>query len=418
MRLPPRFLVLLGGVGLGALAIRICAALTVDHPVVRGDALTFHLVAQRLADGEGFRAPYTDEPTAEHPPGWEVVLAAADLLGADSFTSHRVLGAFIGTLTVVGVGLLGRRIGGDAIGLVAAAIAAINPMLWGADVSLMSEPLYGLLLVAALLAATHVRDRPTVGPAVLLGALIGLAALTRGEAIAFLVLLVVPLLWRRWRPMAAAFAAMLLVIAPWTVRNLVTFDAPVLISTNANTVWIGANCPDTYYGDLKGHWSFRCFGERRPGEDEAEFAVRQREDGLNYIREHDSRLPTVVPARLARTFELYDFGQSLYLNANEGRATKPLRLGIRLTWVLLVLAAIGGVLLWRRRPPYLLVLLAPVALVIALSVFVYGMTRFRFAAEPSLAILAATTIVVSATSARAALRARRTTPRTSSASSP
>jgi 4-amino-4-deoxy-L-arabinose transferase-like glycosyltransferase len=398
-------------VSVAALGLRIWAALTLDHPVVQGDAMTFHQVAQHVADGDGFRSAFEDVPTAEHPPGWEIVLAAADLVGANGYTSHRLLGALIGTLTVVGVGLLGRRVAGDVVGLVAAALAAVNPMLWGADVSLMSEPLYGLLLVAALLVATGPK---TLRTALTLGALIGLAALTRGEAVGLLVLLVIPLFWRRWRLLAATFAATAVVIAPWTIRNLTTFDAPVLISTNANTVWIGANCPETYDGSLKGYWSFRCFQEVRPGEDEAEFSVRQREEGLEYMREHAGRLPSVVPVRLARTFELHDFGQSLYLNAQEGRAVKPLRWGIRFTWGLLVLAAIGGVLLWRRRAPHLVVVLAPIALVLALSVVVYGMTRFRFAAEPSLCILAA----VSVTSLPAALRARRTMRRTPVASSP
>ncbi|HEX8119880.1 MAG TPA: glycosyltransferase family 39 protein [Solirubrobacteraceae bacterium] len=383
-----RFVPLLAVTAAGALAIRIWAALTLDHPVVQGDAMTFHQVAQHLADGEGFRAAFDHVPTAEHPPLWELVLAAADLVGGNGYTTHRLIGALIGTLTVIATGLLGRRVAGDAVGVVAAVLAAVNPMLWGADVSLMSEPLYGLLLVCALLVATR---PPSVRDAAALGALIGLAALTRGEAVGLLVLLVVPLLWRRWKPLAAAFAACALVIAPWTIRNLVTFDAPVLISTNANTVWIGANCPETYAGSLVGHWSFRCFEKIRPGEDEAQWSVRQRRDGLDYALDHTGRWPAVVRARLARTFELHDFGQSLYLNANEGRAVKPLRWGIRFTWALLVLAAIGAVLLRRRRAP-LLVVLAPIALVVALSVLVYGMTRFRFAAEPSLCVLAAASL--------------------------
>lgn len=408
-RFASRFAARLGVVALGALGIRVWAALTLDHPVVQGDAMTFHQVAQHLADGEGFRAAFEDVPTAEHPPGWELVLAAADLLGGNGYTSHRLLGALIGTLTVVGVGLLGRRVAGDAVGLVAATLAAVNPMLWGADVSLMSEPLYGLLLVAALLVATRLRDRPTVRTAAALGALIGLATLTRGEALAFLILLAVPLLWRRWRPLAAAAAACVLVIAPWTIRNLVTFDEPVLISTNANTVWIGANCPETYHGSLKGHWSFRCFQPIRPGEDEAEWSVRQRSEGLEYLREHAGRLPAVVPARVARTLELHDFGQSLYLNAQEGRAVKPLRWGIRFTWALLALSVAGAIVLRRRRAP-LLEVLAPVALVLALSVVVYGMTRFRFAAEPSLCILAAAALVAAVT-ARAGRRPAPAPPR-------
>jgi 4-amino-4-deoxy-L-arabinose transferase-like glycosyltransferase len=398
-------------VAVAALAIRVWAALTLDHPVVQGDAMTFHQVAQHLADGEGFRAAFEDVPTAEHPPGWEIVLAAADLVGGNGYTTHRLIGALIGTLTVIGIGFLGRRVAGDAAGVAAAALAALNPMLWGADVSLMSETLYGVLLVGALLVATR---PPTPRTALALGAMLGLATLTRGEAIGFLVLLVVPLFWRRWRLIGASVAACVLVIAPWTIRNLVTFDAPVLISTNANTVWIGANCPETYRGSLKGYWSFRCFQPIRPDEDEAEWSVRQRSEGLEYLRDNLGRLPAVIPARLARTFELHDFGQSLYLNAQEGRAVKPMRWGIRFTWALLALSVIGGVLLVRRRAPHLLVVLAPVALVIALSVVVYGMTRFRFAAEPSLCILAA----VSVASAPAALRARRTRRRTRAASSP
>ena len=391
MRLPGRFGPLLALVGVGALAVRVIAALTLDHPPVIGDAMTFHQVAQHLADGQGFRAAFEDRPTAEHPPGWFLVLAAADRLGGNGYLTHRMIGALIGTLTVVGVGLLGRRVAGDAAGLIAAALAAVYPMLWGADVSLMSEPLYGLLLVAALLLATYVRERPTAARAAALGALLGLAALTRGEALALLVLLAVPLLWRRWRPLAAAFAACVLVIAPWTIRNLVTFDAPVLISTNANTVWIGANCDETYHGPLKGHWSFRCFEPVRPGEDEAEWAVRQREAGLRYLREHADRLPAVIPARVLRTFELWNVDQSLFLNAQEGRAIRPVRWGIRMTLVLLLLAPFGIWVLARRGAP-LLEVLAPIVLVLALAVGVYGMTRFRFAAEPSLCILAAASL--------------------------
>src|SRR5687768_3178814 len=113
--------------------------------------MVFHQVAQHLADGDGFAQAFRDEPTAEHPPGWEVVLAAADLVGGNGYLSHRLLGALIGTVTVVLIGLLGRRVGGPAVGLVAAGLAAVYPMLWAADVSLMSETLYGALLVAALL---------------------------------------------------------------------------------------------------------------------------------------------------------------------------------------------------------------------------------------------------------------------------
>ena len=375
----------LAAVAVGALGVRVGAALASNSHGVRGDAQVFHLVAQHVADGNGFRQAFRDEPTAEHPPLWEVVLAGADLVGGNGFLSHRLLGALIGTVTVVLIGLLGRRLAGPTVGLVAAALAAIYPMLWAADVSLMSEGLYGALLVAALLAATS--KRPIV-----LGVLLGLAALTRGEALALLVLLVIPLFWRQWRALALTFVAFAVVLAPWTIRNLATFDEPVLISNNANGIWIGANCPESYAGELKGYWRFQCYTAERPGEDESEYFLRQREQGLEYMRDNAGRLPGVMVARFLRLMDMWNRGQSEFVNGAEGRPLIPTRLGIFAFWALLPFA-IAGAILQRRRGGPLLVLLAPVAMVVVVALATYGTTRFRYAAEPSICVLAAISLV-------------------------
>ena len=369
-------------VGVGALGIRIAAALGARDNLVQGDAMVFHQVAQHLADGDGFRQAFEDAPTAEHPPGWEVLLAAADLVGGNGYTAHRLIGAVLGTVTVVLIGLLARRVGGDGVGVVAAILAAVYPMLWSADVSLMSETLYGVFLVGALLAAQSRRF-------VLLGALLGLAALTRGEALLLVPLLLVPLAWRNWRAMALGVAAFLLVLAPWTIRNLTTFDEPVLISGNANGIWIGANCPATYSGELIGYWRFQCYLPPKPGEDESEFYLRQRDAGLEYAYDHASRLPAVVGVRLLRLVDAWDRKQALYINALEGRGTESTRWGIRMWWLLAPMAAAGAFLVRRDR----WILLAPVVMTVAVAAVTYGTTRFRFAAEPSVCVLAAVALV-------------------------
>lgn len=383
----------LAAVAVGALGVRVAAALSARDFLVQGDAFIFHHVAQGLADGRGFSQVFEPGPTAEHPPGWEVLLAAADLLGANGYFSHRLIGAVIGTLTVVLIGLLGRAVATGVVGLVAAGIAAVHPLLWSADVSLMSETLYGALLVGALLAA-HAR-RP-----VALGVLLGLAALTRGEALALVVLLVVPLFWRRWRSLALAVGAFVLVLTPWTVRNLVSFDRPVLISNNANGVWAGANCPATYRGDLIGSWRFQCYTPRRPGEDEAEYFARQRDQGLDYLRDNVTRLPVVMAARLIRLADVWRTEQAVFIAAQEGRLTRPTRWGIRLEWVLYLLAVAGLASQRRRRGP-LLVLLAPIAMVVLVALATYGSTRFRYGAEPSIAVLAALGLVSAVSTFRA-----------------
>ena len=387
----------LGLIALVALALRSAYAVWNRAFLVQGDAMTFHQVAQHLADGSGFIQPFTVpvQPTAEHPPLWEVVLAAADLLGANGYLSHRLLGALIGTVTVVLVGFLARAAAGPRAGLIAAAIAAVYPILVTADGSLMSETLYGALVAGALLAAVRLRRAPAAGAAAGFGALVGLAALTRGEGLGLIVLLGVPLALRApgsWRRRAGLLAVVagtfLVVLAPWTIRNLETFRDPVPISTNAAGLWVGANCPPVYYGPLIGSWRFQCYLPRRAGEDESQYFARNRTAGIHYMRRHAGRLPVVMVNRLARLFDVAHVDQSLYLNAAEGRPAGPMRWAIRSAWIVMLLALAGAVILWRRRSDMLWILLAPVVLVVLTALATYGTTRFRHGAEPSFVVLA------------------------------
>ena len=86
-------------------------------------------------------------------------------------------------------GLLGRRVAGERVGLIAALIAAIHPTLWTWTGSVRSESLYAPLIALALLSAYGSPSALGARTAALLGAAIGLAALTRSEALTLLVLL-------------------------------------------------------------------------------------------------------------------------------------------------------------------------------------------------------------------------------------
>jgi hypothetical protein len=292
---------------------------------------------------------------------------------------------------VVLIGVAGRMLGGERLGLTAAGIAAIYPMLWLADGSLMSETTYAFFVVCVLICALAYRRAPSTRLAVALGALVALAGLTRGEGLALLVFLAVPLTWRRRRHLGAAVVAALVVLAPWTIRNLTTFDKPFLISTNSQAIWAGANCHQTYYTDQIGAWVFRCYGPR-PAGDESEQAVVYRDRGLRYLRDHTGRLPVVVAARLGRLWDVYrPWTQGTFFSATEGRQPRATHWGLVVYWILLPLAFAGAVLL-RRRGRDLWILLAPVAMVTLVGLTTYGTTRFRMAAEPSIVLLAAVSL--------------------------
>lgn len=394
MRLPAKFETRLALIALAGLGIRLLYAVVHRKYPVAGDALTFHIDAQHLADGHGFMRPFEGAPTAEHPPLHIVVLAFVDLLGGANTTVQRCAMGIIGTGTVVALGVLGRTVAGARCGLIAAALAAVYPLLWVIDGAIMSETEYVLLVTLVLLAAYGYLKAPSARRGVALGVLIALAALTRGEALGLLVVLVLPLVLRAWpgwgarvRAAAVIGAACCVVLAPWTIRNLVTFEHPVLISTNADNVFAGANCERSYYGDLVGSWAFSCFGRRAPG-DESEYSRVWRRRGLDYARDHAGRIPVVVAARLGRQFDVYRPRQGVYLASGEGRDHRVQWLGLLMFWAMLPLAAAGALVLRRRGRP-LLILAAPFFLIVVMGAVVYGSTRFRVAFEPVLVVLAA-----------------------------
>jgi 4-amino-4-deoxy-L-arabinose transferase-like glycosyltransferase len=379
-------------IALAGLVVRVAYAIHNRHYIVQGDALTFHLEGGYVADGQGFHNITDGARTAEHPPLHILVIALIDLLGGHSFAAQKIALGFVGTGTVVLIGLCGRLLGSEALGLTAAALAAVYPMLWLADGSLMSETTYALLVTAVLLCALAYRRSPSPRLAAGLGALIALAGLTRGEGLALLLFLALPLAWRRWRHLALAGAAAVVVLAPWTIRNLATFEKPFVISTNGEAIWAGANCQRTYYTDQIGAWVLACYGPRPPG-DESEQAIVYRKRGLRYLRHHKSRLPVVLAARFGRLWDVYQpWRQGTFFSGLEGRRPGATHFGLVVYWLLLPFAFAGAFLVRRGR----WVLLAPVLMVTLVALATYGTTRFRMAAEPSIVLLSAVALQAAA----------------------
>ena len=360
-----------------------------------------------MASGHGFVDPFSslaDPPaTAAHPPGWPLLLALISKLGGSGMTSHRLAGCLVGAAAVAAIGALGWRVAGERVGLLAAAVAALDPLLIAVDESLMSEPLYGLVVALALIAAYAALERPTPGRYALLGAAIGVAALVRSEALLLLVLLVAPLGVRGRRPLPAlaALAAAALVVAPWTIRNALALGSFVPLSTNTGTLVAGANCQRSYTGSGLGSWTILCVPPAR-GRPELLHEHALRERGLDYAREHAGRLPLVVPARVLRTWSLMQpWRQAALDEFGEGKDRRALRAGA-LFYYLECALALAGAALMRRRGRTLLVLAAPLLLATLAGALAYGTPRLRHAAEIPLALLAAVALDAGAERVRAA----------------
>ncbi|HEX6311690.1 MAG TPA: glycosyltransferase family 39 protein [Acidimicrobiia bacterium] len=411
MTLTPRnFARWLAVIALGGLIVRVLYVLVErrDFTFV-GDAVFYHEGANLLADGRGFISPFELASSgraveaADHPPLHMLWLTIPSFVGIDTELSHLLWSCLLGAGTIVLVGLLGSEVAGPRVGLVAAAIAAVYPNIWWHDGALMSETMAIFTATLAVWLAYRYRRDATIAGAVALGVACALAALTRAELILLLPFVVLPLVLRapaapvdrraRLVRLGAAGGAAVITLAPWVGFNLARFENPVLISTGFELTLNIANCDDTYYGPLTGYFSIECARPtaeraRRAGLDQSEEATRHRREALEYIGDHKSRVPVVVAARWGRITGLYRLDQLTTLATVEGQERWVAVTGMASLWLLAALAAVGVVVLRRRRVPVypLLALVLIVFIAVAIS---YAPQRFRASAEPAVVVLAA-----------------------------
>jgi dolichyl-phosphate-mannose-protein mannosyltransferase len=149
--------------------------------------------------------------------------------------------ALLGAAMVLLVYLLGRRLGGPAVGLLAALLAAIYPAFIDNNEQILSEPIAAFTLTAAVLGFLWAGDPGRrVWAWLLPGAMLGLTALARPEYLMFALFLGLIALVRvaRQRDVRVGVAAaalfvcaFALVLAPWTLRNYVVLDRFVPVTT-------------------------------------------------------------------------------------------------------------------------------------------------------------------------------------------
>jgi len=246
----------LAAVLLLGLGLRIGEAWDGRAPVY--DAAAYAAIAANLDRGDGFTVgPQATQPSSNYSPGLPLFVAGTyKLSGGVHERLARVVLALIGALSVLFAYLIGRRLGlaknppyGEENSpiawpaLIGALVVAIYPALLEYGGMLMSEPLAATLLSGGVLASLWTWDGGR-WRWLLPGALFGALALTRPEylAIAGLVALVVFARearddWRRSLVRSAIFLlGLVVIVAPWTIRNAVALDRFVPISTGGGQV--------------------------------------------------------------------------------------------------------------------------------------------------------------------------------------
>lgn len=356
------------------------------------DEVPFSTRAQEVDPSGPFVASVGD------PPLYQAFLGALSALGFHSGQSHRLLSALAGVSVVPLAAALARRLRSRRAAVLAAAIAAVHPLLWIGDGMLLSEAVYAPLVLGALLAAYRLRARPTVRRAAVLGLLVMLAAFARAEALVLTAFLALPATllapgrpWRqRWALLGATAAAAAALFVPWNLWINTRFDRPVMMTAASGSVLSASACDEHFYGRPLALFIYCPVDvEVPPDADEAEQDALVRDAALDYITDNLGRLPVVMAARVGRMWDLYGARDNLDMNiAVEDRGVWPSRTGLWLYYALLPLAVVGGVAMRRRHLP-IWPMLTIAAMVTVTAAVTFGLTRYRVPADAVLVVLGA-----------------------------
>lgn len=401
-----------------ALVVRL-AVIAVDGSYTpRQDDWDYSRHAISIAAGDGYPDSYyvADRgPSALRAPGYPYFLAGIYLVSGDSIDAGRIANAILGALAVFLLYAIARRIWGSRVGLIAAAGAAIFPPLVLLSRDLLSESLFIALELGAVLCVLEFRRLRELRWAALAGLLAGLAALTRnpGPALAIPVLVGLwvyrpRLSWRAARAPVLALACMVLIVAPWTVRNAIEFGRFVPVTSGTGFAMAGTYNEVSRDDDPPGSWRTpRVIPEYTPlfiarGIDEGTLDATLRSKATAFALADPFYVAEVSAWNLLRMFEVAG-GSVAELDGEDVTfrgigSADPLaeRIGIGIA---VALAVVGIAAIWhRRRHPGraarpiptgpLFLWLVPILLTLV-SVPINGLPRQRTPIDPFILILAA-----------------------------
>ena len=198
------------------------------------------------------------EPSAYTQPLYGWFLIPVYWIFGRSWLSIGLAQIVVAVVTAALVYEIGRRVLGARAGLVAAAIATLNPYLIWHDVHVNREIVDQVVAAALVLLTLAVAERATKRRAFLLGIVAGLAILGNTRLALVPVLCAIFLLWRLPRSRAAVLVSALVLVgaavavAPWLIRNKVTVGCWAL-TTDGRALW-KANNVQTYDLLSSGQW--------------------------------------------------------------------------------------------------------------------------------------------------------------------
>ena len=405
-----------------ALGLRLAWIFSADVDVTNGfyfDMTWYHGMGQRIAEGMGLTR-LTGAPTAEWPPGYPLALGIIFKLTGDSVRAAQLFGALCAAAACALIYLLGKRLAGQSVGLVAACLLALSPGDIFYAPLLLAEVPFTATLVAACVFFLKVDQQageglPSASGCIGVGIILGAATLVRGASILFFLVFAAIWLLRgigfasTLRSTALVCLGLVLTLVPWTVRNQLRMGEPIVLSTSLGRTLSHAHSPVEVGGrsldELRYRMDFWKRYEHIPQpRREIEINRAFTQDALKQILEHPFDEIAFVPRRLVNFFRhdhaALEWGRPHVTPGAVSGPRRPLFDSIPDSafaavadgyfHLVLIAAAVGVAAIVRGREPRSLLIPLAIAYFTLLHITAFpGEPRYRHPAGPFILIAAA-----------------------------
>jgi len=398
-----------------AFAIRVAYVDATPGMKIVHDARDYDGHAVSIARGEGYSETLALRPTAFRPPGFTYLLAGVyhytgveDSPAADRVVVARRLQIVIGTVLVALIGLVALQVWGPIVALVAMGLAAVYVPFVTMSGTIMTEPLFAVFMLASLSAGIAARRSARPLPwALLAGALVGLATLTRANGLALLLPLGLAV-WigrprfslRALAPPVALVAVAVLVVTPWTIRNYRALHHFVPVTTQ-----LGSGLAGTYNDEARtdpqhpASWrslrrvkSYRDLMANYAQTNEAELEQKLRHRAERYALHHPLYVGQVVFWTTVRGLDLDGLDWARHTASTVSIGAKWANRGVYCFWLYALLAVAGAFTAAARRAPWYLWAF-PALMYLSVVYFVIETPRYRTPIDPFIVMLAALALV-------------------------
>ena len=389
-----------------ALLIRVVFAFTLKDGFYFADEFDYTLIARYFVEHGTLPESFDRSPL------FPLFLAGLFKLGGESFFYIRIVQAVLGAIIALQIALIGRRVGGSGVGIVAGALWAIYPM--GVFMSGILYPaiLLTSLMTSAVLCLLAKRDSPAyVAWVALAGLLLGAGTLTKPMVFSSIVVVALWLFAQRRAGrlrlllVSIFLGSALMSLLPWTLHNAVKHGEFVPVesrSLDELVPWAGSATTPTLEGKRGQGQIIQAKGDSTPA---TQLSADSKLAGML------TRMAKRYPGEFVSFFELYPTRVGFLNQAQREQARRKkterfvryipfgsdlvMAVSIFSVGPLYLFAVVGMASMWRgrekRRELSLFVLLVmSFALSYAIS---WGKIRYRIPVDPYIILLSAWGVV-------------------------